>query len=435
MKRLSVFGLVFLFVITFSRISSAQVTDKRYIVTFKHGTSQANQDKILSDISAPRLKRLSLVNAQVLRTNQTRIDMLRKNVNVLRIEEDAIAIATITCPAWFKRCILTTPTPTINPTPTPTPTPILISEPTPTPTAYPTPTITPTPTAILTPTPTPQQPSQPIPWGVDRIDAEKVWNTTTADTIKVAVIDSGIDLDHPDLQANIKGGVNTIYSFFSADDDNGHGSHVAGTIAAINNTVGAVGVGHKIDLYAIKVLNSTGSGYISDIIEGIQWSINNKMNIINLSLGSSSNVTALHDAVIAAKNAGIVVIAAAGNSGPSDNSVLYPAKYPEVIAVTAMNSSNGQPSWSSRGPEADITAPGDSIYSTYKNKGYATMSGTSMAAPHVAGAAALVLSSHPGFTPDQVQTYLQTNAEFLPGLSSNQQGSGLVDAEKSVLTP
>ncbi|OGH27664.1 MAG: hypothetical protein A3C27_00385 [Candidatus Levybacteria bacterium RIFCSPHIGHO2_02_FULL_39_36] len=194
-------------------------------------------------------------------------------------------------------------------------------------------------------------------------------------------------------------------------------------------------MGYQIDLYAVKVLNSNGSGYVSDIIEGIQWSVNNGINVINMSLGTTSDIQSFHDAVTAAKNAGITVVSAAGNSGPGDNTVIYPARYPESIAVSATNSSDGQPSWSSRGPEVDIAAPGNSILSTYRGGGYTTLSGTSMATPHVAGAAAMVLSNHPGFTPSQVQTHLQNNAEVLPGLSSNQQGSGLVDAEKAVLTP
>ncbi|MEK7561767.1 MAG: S8 family serine peptidase, partial [Patescibacteria group bacterium] len=203
----------------------------------------------------------------------------------------------------------------------------------------------------------------------------------------------------------------------------------------VNNSIGVVGVGHQIDLYAVKVLNKNGSGYVSDIIEGIQWSMASGANVINMSLGTSSDIQSFHDAVTAAKNSGITVVAAAGNSGPGDNTVIYPAKYPESIAVSATNSSNGQPSWSSRGPEVDLAAPGNSIYSTYKNGTYGTLSGTSMASPHAAGAAALVLATHPGFTPDQVLAKLQSTADFLAGLSSNQQGSGLVDAEEAALTP
>jgi len=237
------------------------------------------------------------------------------------------------------------------------------------------------------------------------------------------------------LAANIKGNVNLTSFYRNGDDDNGHGTHVAGTIAGVNNAIGVVGIGPEIDLYAIKVLNRWGSGYTSDVIEGVEWSLNNNMDVINMSLGSSSDIFAMHQAVIAAKNSGIVVVAAAGNSGPGNNSVIYPAKYPESIAVSAINIADGQPSWSSRGVEVDLAAPGDNVYSTYRGGGYRNISGTSMASPHVAGAAAMVLATHPGFSPDQVQLLLQSTAEFLIGLSSNQQGSGLVDVEKAVITP
>ena len=404
--------LILVFSSLLSKNLSAQISTKRVIVTFKKEASQARQDRIISQVTATRIKRLSIVNSQVVLATQAKIESLKADPSVLRVEEDAIAYAL--CHKWWHRC--TTPTPTKTPTPTPTNGP------------------TPTPTNTPTPTPTPGS-TQVLPWGVDRIDADLSWGTTTADNVRVAVVDTGIDLDHPDLQGNIKGGINTIYSWRTADDDNGHGSHVAGIIAAVNNSIGVVGVGYQIDLYAVKVLNSNGSGYVSDIIEGIQWSVNNGINVINMSLGTTSDIQSFHDAVTAAKNAGITVVSAAGNSGPGDNTVIYPARYPESIAVSATNSSDGQPSWSSRGPEVDIAAPGNSILSTYRGGGYTTLSGTSMATPHVAGAAAMVLSNHPGFTPSQVQTHLQNNAEVLPGLSSNQQGSGLVDAEKAVLTP
>ena len=389
--------------IIFSHAINAQVLSKRVIVTFRQDASQNIQDTIIEPFKAERVKRLSFINSQVLKLTSSQITALSKNSKVLRVEEDAQAFAL--CHRWWHRC--NTPTPTKGPSPTPS----------------------------STPTPTPPALPQPIPWGVDRVDADNVWASTTADSVKVAVIDTGVDLDHPDLTGNIKGGVNTIQSWKNADDDNGHGSHVAGIIAALNNSVGVVGMGPQIDIYAVKVLNKNGSGYVSDIIEGIQWSINNNINVINMSLGTTSDVISFHDAVIAARNAGIVVVAAAGNSGPANNTVIYPAKYPESIAVSATDSLDGQPSFSSRGPEVDLAAPGVSIYSAYKNGSYTTLSGTSMAAPHVAGAAALVLATHPGFTPSQVQSYLEANAEFLGSLSSDQQGFGLVDAEKAVLAP
>lgn len=388
----------------FSHAIAAQVISKRVIVTFRQDASQNIQDTIIEPFKAERVKRLSFINSQVLKLTSSQITALSKNSKVLRVEEDAQAFAL--CHRWWHRC--NTPTPTSTG-------------------ATPTPTNTPTPTPIALP--------QPIPWGIDRVDADNIWQNTTADSVKVAVVDTGIDLDHPDLKGNIKGGVNTIQSWKNADDDNGHGSHVAGIIAALNNTVGVVGMGPEIDLYAVKVLNRNGSGYVSDIIEGIQWSINNNINVINMSLGTTSDVVSFHDAVIAARNAGIVIVAAAGNSGPGNNTVIYPAKYPESIAVSATDSLDGQPSFSSRGPEVDLAGPGVSVYSTYKNGGYATLSGTSMATPHVAGAAALVLATHPGFTPSQVQSYLEANAEFLGSLSSDQQGFGLLDAEKAILAP
>jgi subtilisin family serine protease len=284
------------------------------------------------------------------------------------------------------------------------------------------------------------QPAEVLPWGIDRVDAELVWPSgNTADPIKVGIIDTGISNKHPDLLANIKGGVNTINPRKSWNDDNGHGSHVAGIVAAIDNTIGVIGVGPDIDLYAIKVLNASGSGYLSDVIEGIQWAIANGMQVINMSLGTDSDIQSFHDAVIAAKNAGIVVIAAAGNSG---SSVAFPAAYPEAIAVSATDQNNEIPSWSSRGPEVDLAAPGVSIYSTYKGTGYATLSGTSMAAPHVTGVAALVLNTPVGsydanangkWDPDEVQKKLQDTAIDLGDTGfDNLYGWGLVNAYNAV---
>jgi subtilisin family serine protease len=280
------------------------------------------------------------------------------------------------------------------------------------------------------------QPTEVLPWGIDRINAELVWPLgNTANPIKVGIIDTGISNKHPDLLANIKGGVNTINPLKGWNDDNGHGSHVAGIVAALDNDIGVIGVGPQIDLYAIKVLGANGSGYLSDVIEGIQWAIANSMQVINMSLGTASDVQSLHDAIITAKNAGIVVVAAAGNSG---GAVSYPAAYPEVIAVSAADQNNVLASWSSRGPEVDLAAPGVDIYSTYKGTGYATLSGTSMAAPHVSGSAALVLNTPVGaydanangkWDPDEVQKKLQDTATDLGNAGfDNLYGWGLVNA-------
>ncbi len=277
---------------------------------------------------------------------------------------------------------------------------------------------------------------QVLPWGIDKIDAELVWPSgNTANPIKVGVIDTGISATHPDLVANIKGGVNTINPRRSWNDDNGHGSHVAGIIAAVNNTQGVIGGAPTADLYAVKVLNAQGSGYYSDIIEGLQWAITNHLQVVNMSLGGSADYQPLHDAIIAARNAGIVIIAAAGNSG---GAVIYPAAYSEVIAVAATDPTNTIAPWSSNGPEVDVTAPGVTIYSTYKGTAYATLSGTSMATPHVTASTALLLNTpvaahdanaNGAWDPSEIQTQLQSTATDLGlGGFDNFYGWGLVNA-------
>lgn len=278
-----------------------------------------------------------------------------------------------------------------------------------------------------------------LPWGINRIDAEKVWGITTGDPIKVAIVDTGIDVKHPDLKDNLKGGVSTVGYTRSYNDDNGHGTHVAGIAAAIDNTIGVIGVGPKIDLYAVKVLDRRGSGYLSDVIEGLDWAIANGMQVVNMSLGTASDVQSFRDAVARVNAAGITQVAAAGNTG---GAVIYPAAYPEVIAVSATDNTDTIASWSSRGPEIDLAAPGVNIYSTYKGSTYKTLSGTSMAAPHVTGVAALVLTQtvecdvnfNGTCSPAEVKLRLEATAEDLGTVGQDDlYGSGLVDAEKAVM--
>jgi len=376
-------------------ISGVQANDtaSRKIVIFQAGVTDTAKDNIIGKVGGAKFKDLDLVRGKGVWLSDKAAEKLAKQPGVLRVEDDIVVQALEN----------------------------FNSE------------------KVTGKAKIPPQPSQVLPWGIDRIDAEKVWASTTADLIKVGIIDTGISSSHPDILANIKGGINTIHPRKSWNDDNGHGSHVAGTVAALNNSVGVVGVGPAINLYAIKVLNANGSGYLSDIIEGLQWAISNNMQVVNLSLGASTGNQSFHDAIIATKNAGIVVVAAAGNSG---GSVIYPAAYPEAIAVSAIDSSNIIASWSSRGPEVDLAAPGVSIYSSYKGTAYATLSGTSMASPHVAGAVALVLSTPVGaydsdsdgvWDPSEVQTKLQATAVDLgSGGFDNLYGYGLVNAFAAV---
>ena len=232
-------------------------------------------------------------------------------------------------------------------------------------------------------------PSQEPPWGITRVGAP-LTNGPTGSGIKVAVVDTGIDSDHPDLI----GRVEKIKSFLrNSDDDNGHGTHVAGTIAANNNSIGVVGVAPDVNLFSVKVLDRRGSGWSSDVAAGIIWAADNGAHIINLSLGSSVESTAVTDACKHADAKGVLLIAAAGNAGDGDTTTpetSYPAATTYCIAVGATTSSDGVATFSNSGLYVDISAPGVGIASTWKGGGYRTINGTSMAAPHVAGIAALL---------------------------------------------
>lgn len=295
--------------------------------------------------------------------------------------------------------------------------------------------------------PVPRQPTEVLPWGVDRVNADLVWAFYTADPVKVAVVDTGIDTKHPDLTGNLGGGMSAVSYTSSYNDDNGHGSHVAGIIAAVDNSIGVIGVAPAADLYAVKVLDRNGSGYLSDIIEGLDWAVAHDIDVVNMSLGTSTYSWLFELVVQDTIDSGVVVVAAAGNSGPGANTVMYPAKFAGVIAVSATNSDslNTIASFSSRGPEVDLAAPGVSVFSTYKNQSYATLSGTSMASPHVAGVAALVLSSsigaddldHDGvWDPNEVEARLERTAQDLGATGpDNDYGYGLVDAYQAVGPP
>ncbi|WP_439026151.1 S8 family peptidase [Haloarchaeobius sp. DT45] len=281
-------------------------------------------------------------------------------------------------------------------------------------------------------------------WGIDRTDADVAHaNGETGSGADIAILDTGIDSDHPDLQANIgsgtsfvacrtKGGCrfgakpadNTCYE--SWDDDNNHGTHCAGIANAVDNTEGVIGVSTQATLHAVKVLDKCGSGSFSDIAAGVEYVADQGWDVASMSLGGSSGSSALRDACQYAESAGVFLVGAAGNDGPCSDCVGYPAAYPEVMAVSSTASDDTLSDFSSTGPEVDIAAPGTDIYSSVaSNGGYDTYSGTSMATPHVAGAAGLLMAN--GYTASEARDQLASTAENI-GLASNESGAGLLDA-------
>lgn len=270
-----------------------------------------------------------------------------------------------------------------------------------------------------------------MPWNIQQIHADSVQAAGITGTgVRVAVIDTGIDYNHPDLAGVYAGGYNALNDNATGPmDDNGHGTHCAGILAATGSSNGIYGTAPAVSLYAVKVLNSKGEGKVSDVIEGIFWAKNNNMQVASMSLGLGQDSQALHDAVDNATGNGVLIVAAAGNSGVDSgagDTLLYPAKYDGVLSVAAVNKYNHRASWSSTGSHLSISAPGVNIQSTIPGSKYATYSGTSMAAPHVAGVAALVYSVHPDWTSQQVREQIVSTATPLG--SSVLYGAGLVDA-------
>lgn len=252
-------------------------------------------------------------------------------------------------------------------------------------------------------------------WNIKATNAQNSWNEGyTGDGIKVAVLDTGI-ATHNELK--IAGGVSTVDYTTSWQDDNGHGTHVSGIIAAqpdikTVNGVDITGVAPDVDLYAVKVLNSSGSGTLQDILQGLDWAIANDMDIINLSLGNLEYSQLFEQMINDAYAKGILIVAASGNNGLQD-SVHYPAKFDNVIAVTSVNESLNISDFSSTGNEVDFSAPGEDIISTYTGGTYVFSSGTSQAAPHVTGMLAVLKEEYPQLTNSELKALLSKNTKDL----------------------
>ena len=246
------------------------------------------------------------------------------------------------------------------------------------------------------------------------IGMPSAWTMTIGSpSVVVAVLDTGYDSTHEDLVAvRTASPYNARTGSANVTDGYGHGTHVAGTIAAsTNNATGIAGIAPNVTIMPVKVLGADGQGYWSDFLEGVDWARTHGASIVNLSLGSSlsaAQVAAFQPTFTAARQAGVLVVAAAGNSNTSSS--FYPASFDKVTSVSATTNADAKASFSNFGPKVDLSAPGASITSTYRDGTYRSLSGTSMATPHVAGVAALIRSLHPEYTPAKVETALEETA-------------------------
>jgi major intracellular serine protease len=232
---------------------------------------------------------------------------------------------------------------------------------------------------------------QVIGWEITKLGINKQWIKSEGEGVVTAVIDTGCDLNHDDIKNNLITGKNFIDLNKSPQDDNGHGSHVCGTIAAVNNGLGMVGVAPKSKVMPVKVLGSNGNGSLQSVINGIIWSANQGVDFITMSLGSPTGSEELLEAIRYAVSKKCIIFAAAGNSGENVD-VMYPAKYDQVISIGAVDENFNRTKFSCAGDSLDFLAPGHNIFSLAPKNKYVIMSGTSMSNPYVTGCAALLLS-------------------------------------------
>ena len=270
-------------------------------------------------------------------------------------------------------------------------------------------------------------------WHLPKVGAPTAWDTTTGSaSVTVAVIDSGVQATHPDLAGRVLAGYDFANNDANPADDNGHGTAVAGVAAAQGNDgIGIAGAAWNVAILPVKTMNSSGSGSYSAIANGITYSADRGAKIINLSLGGTGTSSTLANAVSYAWNKGSLLVAAAGNNGTS--TTVYPAAYPNVIAVSATTSADTLASFSSYGSFVDLSAPGQDITTSWINGGYVTISGTSFASPLTAGVAALALSRNPALSNAQLSSLLTANTDDLGAAGYDTFfGTGRLNAAKVV---
>jgi subtilisin len=368
---------------------------KKYIVGFKKGVDSASQQNILKQFGLSDLEDIDILNAKVVQAPKGKFKpqmfRLMSSPDVYYVEEDFHTNWLVNSGVSFQKM----PLPSLG--------------------------------SIMKDLPKFEKKASTKgeqPWGVVRVGAEKAWSRTQGEGIRVAVVDTGVDFNHPDLKANYKGGYNAIDPDKPPMDDHGHGTHVAGTIAAVKDGKGVVGVAPKASIYGVKVLGAKGGGNLSSIVKGIIWVARNDIQVANMSLGSPMGSIFMRLAVKYAASKGVAIIAAAGNSG---GAVGYPAAYADTIAIAASDSRDKVAKFSSRGKQVDFIAPGVDVNSTLPGGGYGRFSGTSMATPHVAGLAALAVAQGASGR-SGVYDSLKRAASPLDGPAATEQGIGMINA-------
>jgi subtilisin len=251
-----------------------------------------------------------------------------------------------------------------------------------------------------------------IPWGVGQIKAPEAWKQSLGNHVSIGVIDTGVDYNHPDLRQAVSRGVNLINRLLLPFDDNGHGTHISGTIAAAGSANGIIGVAPRANIHPVKAFDQNGSAYVSDIIAGIDWCVQNNLDVINMSFGMKTYNKSLELAVLNAYHAGKVIVASSGNDGHKA-AIDYPARFPQVVSVGATTKNNKIATFSNRGRRIDVYAPGERVYSAWLHGAYNELSGTSMATAHVSGVIALMLSLRPRLAPLQIKPILRRDSNSL----------------------
>jgi thermitase len=279
-------------------------------------------------------------------------------------------------------------------------------------------------------------------WNITAFDLPAAWTKFgMGEGVTVAVLDTGCDLDHPDLVDNLVPGLNVINPKKPPEDDNMHGTHVTGILCAAHNDIGMVGVAPKCKVMPIKVLDKNGSGNLENVAIGIRWAADHGADIISMSLGSPAPVQQVRKAIQYAAKKGIVTFVAAGNAG-NTKEVFFPAAYPETIAIGSIDESFNRSTFSNTGKNLDFLAPGTNIFSTVPDNWYAVLSGTSMACPFAVACAALVLSykrkAHIDLPLNTVEDYKAVFKKYSTNVTNKNmnsifyEGFGIIDPRKLI---